>query len=281
MMLNGEKLMKILNRTKMVIKASVVLAIALAFLMPVTASLTRTPMVDVTPQQPKNFFGNADWIEQASGFWEPDQGIHYMCAVDENIVWAVGYDGSPSSLPAQEFTRTINGGDLWVADLIDGAPTDGDTAMIFALDDMTAWVPIHTGNPQGIWKTSDGGQTWVQQTTADFTGGFPNCVHFWDENNGWCMGDPVGGYYEIYTTTDGGNNWVRVPSSDIPAPSSSVEYGVVGYYDVVGDTIWFGTQDATLGGRVFKSIDKGYHWTVSSVIFSPGSYVDIRFKDAL
>ena len=186
-----------------------------------------------------------------------------------------------SQLPVQEFTRTINGGDLWEADLIDGAPTDGDTAMIFALDDMTAWVPIHTGNPQGIWKTSDGGQTWVQQTTADFTGGFPNCVHFWNENNGWCMGDPVDGYYEIYTTIDGGDTWVRVPSSDIPAPSSTNEYGVVGYYDVVGDTVWFGTQDSTLGGRVFKSTDKGLHWTVSNVIFAPGSYVDIRFKDAL
>ncbi len=45
---------------------------------------------------------------------------------------------------------------------------------------------------------------------------------------------------------------------NIPAPASSVEYGVVGYYDVVGDTVWFGTQDATLGGRVFKSIDRGY-----------------------
>ena len=273
--------MKLLNRTKMLIKASVVIAIALAFIMPVTASLTKTPMMAVTPQQPKTFFGNAEWIEQASGFWETSQGINYMCAVDENIVWAVGYDGSTSQTPAQEFTRTTNGGDLWVADIIDGAPTDGDSAMIFALDDMTAWVPIHTGTPQGIWKTSDGGQTWVQQTTADFTGGFPNCVHFWNENDGWCMGDPVGGYYEIYTTTDGGDNWVRVPQANIPAPSSSIEYGVVGYYDVVGDTVWFGTQDATLGGRVFKSIDKGYHWTVSSVIFAPGSYVDIRFKDAL
>ena len=56
---------------------------------------------------------------------------------------------------------------------------------------------------------------------------------------------------------------------------------MVGYYDVVGDTVWFGTQDSTLGGRVFKSTDKGYHWTVSNVIFAPGSYVDIRFKDAL
>jgi hypothetical protein len=275
--------MKVLNKTKMVFKASVVLAIALAFIMPAAAQVANTQQL--TKQIVLSTFPrSAEWIEQASGFAEASRGIHNMRAVDENICWAVGYDGSGAALPVQEFTRTVNGGDLWEYDLIDDAPTDGDTAMIFGLDANTAWVPIHTGNPQGIWKTSDGGATWARQTTADFTGGFPNCVHFWNANEGWCMGDPVGGYFEIYTTVDGGDTWVRVPSTDIPAPSSSIEYGVVGYYDVVGDTLWFGTQDQTNGGRVFKSIDKGYHWTVSNdVVFPgiPGSYVDIRFKDAL
>jgi photosystem II stability/assembly factor-like uncharacterized protein len=271
--------MKFLNKTKMLINASVVIAIALAFVMPVTASISKTPMVKVTSQQTKNIFRNVDWIEQASGFWETDRGIHYMCAVNENIVWAVGYDGSVSNMPVQEFTKTTNGGELWEANLISGAPSAGDTSMIFALDNMTAWVPIESGNPQGIWKTSDGGQTWVHQSTASFSGSgaFPNCVHFWDENDGWCMGDPVDGYFEIYTTTDGGDTWVRVPSSDIPAPLPG-EYGTVGYYDVVGDTVWFGTNT---GARVFKSIDRGLHWTVATTPFPTAAYVDIRFKDAL
>lgn len=273
--------MRNLNKTKTILKAGLVLAVTLAFVMPGAAMIANTKQFSLKGDIVANVPRNSEWIEQASGFWEASRGIHYMHAVDENICWAVGYDGSGSQLPVQEFTRTINGGDLWEADIIDGAPSDGDTAMIFALDDMTAWVPIHSGTPQGIWKTSDGGDTWVQQSTADFTGGFPNTVHFWNENDGWCMGDPVDGYYEIYTTTDGGDTWVRVPSEDIPAPASSIEYGVVGYYDVVGDTVWFGTQDANLGGRVFKSTDKGYHWTASDVIFAPGSYVDIRFKDEL
>jgi len=273
--------MNVIKNLKICFKASVILAIVLAFVVPATAMTENSKQYAVRLMNP-TFPRNAEWIEQASGFWEASRGIHYMCAVDENICWAVGYDGSGSQAPVQEFTRTINGGDLWEADLIDGAPTGGDTAMIFALDDMTAWVPIHSGTPQGIWKTSDGGVTWAQQTTADFTGGFPNCVYFWNENDGWCMGDPVDGYFQLYTTTDGGDNWVRVPTENIPAPSSSIEYGVVGYYDVIGDTVWFGTQDQTLGGRVYKSTDKGYHWTVSDVIFPDvGAYVDIRFKDAL
>jgi photosystem II stability/assembly factor-like uncharacterized protein len=276
-----------MKKIKYVLKAAIILGIVFAFVVPATA-MTEKAQPEITRITPYNKLFkmlnlNPGWAEQASGFWEPSRGINYMHAVDENVVWAVGYDGSGSQLNVQEFTKTTDGGDLWVADLIDTAPSDGDSAMICALDDMYAWVPIYTasGTNQGIWKTSDGGSTWAQQTTADFTGGFPNCVHFWDENNGWCMGDPVGGYFEIYTTTDGGDNWVRVPQGNIPAPSSSAEYGVVGYYDVVGDTVWFGTQDANYGGRVFKSTDKGLTWTVSAVIFAPGSYVDIRFRDDL
>jgi len=220
---------------------------------------------------------NPGWEEQASGFWEPNRGIHYMHAVDENIVWAVGYDGTTANQPVQEFTRTINGGEDWEADVISGAPSDGDTAMIFALDENIAWVPIHSGTPQGIWKTSNGGDTWIHQTTAAFngSGAFPNIVHFWNETHGWCQGDPVDGYYEMYTTTDGGNNWVRVPEENIPAPLPG-EMGTVGYYDVVNDTVWFGTQS---GGRVFKSTDNGYTWTVATTPFDAGAYVDIRFKD--
>jgi photosystem II stability/assembly factor-like uncharacterized protein len=222
---------------------------------------------------------NPGWVEQASNFWEPSRGIHYMHAVDENIVWGVAYDGSGSTLPVQEFTKTTNGGTDWFADTIDNAPVNGDTAMIYALDDNYAWVAIHSGSPQGIWATTDGGSSWARQDTALFSGAgaFPNCVHFWDQNDGWCQGDPVDGYFEMYTTTDGGANWVRVPSGNIPAPLGG-EMGTVGYYDVVGDTVWFGTQS---GHRVFKSEDRGLNWEVYETPFTTGAYVDIRFKDAL
>ncbi len=275
--------MKKISKTKMILEAAVVIGIALALVMPGAAAFANTKTLSIAKSDSSmdNPLGrDGGWIEQASGFWEASRGIHYMHAVDENIVWAVGYDGSGADLPVQEFTRTINGGDLWEADVIDTAPSDGDTAMIFALDENTAWAPIHSGDPQGIWKTSDGGDTWVRQDTAAFngTGAFPNIVHFWNENDGWCQGDPVDGYYEMYTTTDGGDNWIRVPTENIPAPLSG-EYGTVGYYDVVGDIVWWGTQNA-YPLRVFKSTDRGYTWTVADTPFDAGSYVDIRFKDA-
>jgi photosystem II stability/assembly factor-like uncharacterized protein len=271
-----------MRKIKMLLEAVLILGITLAFVMPSTAMITKEQAMANEKSHtfilPEILGMNRGWIEQASGFWEASRGIHYMDAVDENVVWAVAYDGV-SSMPVQEFTRTTNGGDLWEADVIFGAPEDGDTAMICAVDDMHAWVAIHSGDPQGIWATTNGGDSWVHQDTADFSGigAFPNVVHFWDENNGWCQGDPVDGYFEMYTTTNGGTTWTRVPSEDIPEPLTG-EMGTVGYYDAVGDTVWFGTQG---GGRVYKSTDKGYHWTVADPSSPSGAYIDIRFKDAL
>lgn len=218
------------------------------------------------------------WIEQASGFTEPSRGIHYMCAVDSNIVWASAYDGTPAGAAVHEFTKTVNGGELWTPGEVTVTDPNLETAMVFALDENKAWCPMHSGNPQGIYYTSDGGAYWTRQGDAGMytdAASFPNVAHFWDENIGFAQGDPVDGYYELYTTTNGGTTWTRVPSRNIPDPLTG-EFGIVGYYDVVGDTIWCGTNK----GRVFKSTNKGYNWTVCSPVGSL-TYVNIWFKDSM
>ena len=150
--------------------------------------------------------------------------------------------------------------------------------MIFALDANTAWAPMCApqNGVMGLYYTADGGVSWVRQDSANFSyiGSFPDCVHFWDNNVGWCMGDPADGYYEMYTSTDAGTTWTRVPSGNIPAPLQG-EYGLGGCCCTVGDTIWFGTTM----GRVYKSIDRGLHWTVAQTTLR--SYTKPAFKDAM
>jgi len=217
-----------------------------------------------------------DWADQNSGFPNASTGINYMIAVDANIVWGAGYDGGGSAIPYQIVTHTTDGGTNWTATQIDTAPTGGDAAMVMAIDENKAWVPIHTGTPQGIYYTENGGANWVRQESADFnlTGSFPNVVHFFNENDGFAQGDAVGGYFELYTTTDGGTNWTRVAEANIPAPLAG-EWGIVGYYDAVGDNIWYGTQM----GRVFYSNDKGNNWEVAQTPIA--TYTDVTFKDNL
>lgn len=209
----------------------------------------------------------AEWKTQASGFQTTLRSINYISAVDSNVVWAIAWDGIDNMFaPCQDFTRTTDGGDTWISGTIPNCE-DLTLSMICAIDAEKAYVAMYkmSGNdPQGIYVTTDGGNTWTHQATAAYNSvySFTDCVHFFNENDGWCMGDPTpaAGGFEMYTTNNGGTNWIPVPSANMPSPLSG-EYGMTGAYSTINDTIWFGTTK----GRIFRSIDKGYTWTVSSV----------------
>lgn len=221
----------------------------------------------------------SEWIPQASGFTTPSRGIKYLHAVDSNVVWGTAYDGSGAAAVIQEFTKTINGGTTWTPGTINGC-TGLEPAMVFAISKDTAYVPMYkqTGsNPQGIYITKNGGSTWTRQTSATFsnTASFPNVVHFFNKNDGFCMGDPINGEFELYTTSNGGNTWTAVPAANIANPISG-EFGVVGYYSAIGNNAWFGTNL----GRVYRSTNKGLNWEASTTTLG-AKYVDVEFKDAL
>lgn len=223
----------------------------------------------------------AQWTEQATGFADASRGIRWISAVDDQVVWAAAYDGSGAAAACQDMTITNNGGDLWTPHTIPGV-TNLDIAMISAVSSTKAWAalfpPASTTTGQGIYQTTNGGVTWTRQTTAAFSNGasFVNIVHFFDPILGFCQGDPINGDFEIYTTDDGGTTWTLVPGANIPNPVSG-EYGVIGYYAAVGDIVWFGTNK----GRVFKSIDNGHNWTVSSITGWGAKYVQPFFRDEM
>jgi photosystem II stability/assembly factor-like uncharacterized protein len=251
-------------------------AVTSVFVMPVSAIAPQTRQVTKKFFNPRTLLTSGEWIEQATAFSDPNRGISYISCVNESVVWATAYNGDFPSYPCQDFTKTVNGGITWTANTIPDADMSY-IAMIYALDANKAWVLMYglQNSINDLYYTSDGGKTWTRQASANFNliGSFPNCIHFWDAHVGWCMGDPAGGYYEIYTTTDGGTTWTRVPNANIPDPLAG-EYGLIGCYCVVGDTIWFGTNM----GRVYKSIDKGLHWTVAQTTLL--SYTKPTFKDA-
>ncbi|MEA3446863.1 MAG: C10 family peptidase [Bacteroidota bacterium] len=224
------------------------------------------------------------WIEQASGFTTASRGIFYISIVDANTAWAIGYDGTGGGANVQEFTKTSNGGDTWTPGTIDLGDTDLGIAMITAISETTAWIvayPTGAGQTGGIWKTTDGGSNWTRQNSASYSdaSSFSNVVYFWDENNGFCQGDPINGDFELYTTTDGGSNWTLVPGANIPDPLSG-EYGYTSQIEVVGDDVWFTTNN----GRIYHSSDKGYNWEVfDSPINDFGSETEsgnISFKNS-
>lgn len=205
------------------------------------------------------------WVPQNTGFPQTSTGVFNISVVDQNVVWISSYDGAGTNQNYRDFSMTIDGGATWIPNVVP-APAGHAWSMIFGLDAQTAWAMLYNataGWGGGVWKTTDGGVTWTQQGAGTIYSttnqSFPNVVYFWDQNNGFMQGDPVGGVYELYTTTDGGTTWTPVPSANIPAPVAG-EYGIVDHFDVKGDTIWWDTNK----GRVYRSVDRGLNWTVSS-----------------
>ncbi|MCC3156780.1 T9SS type A sorting domain-containing protein [Hymenobacter sp. 15J16-1T3B] len=207
-----------------------------------------------------------------------------IVTVNAATVWALYREipaaGATTAPPARTFARTIDGGTTWTGGAIN-IPLGLNVANISPIDGNTAWLAAFATGPstisqQGIYKTTDGGQTWTRQATATFStsDSFPNGVHFFDANNGVCFGDPTphgaNARLEVYTTTNGGTTWTR-NSTNAPQVQNLQEYGLAGSYFALGNTIWHGgvSDDGTgptsgIGARLYKSTDRGLTWTAAN-----------------
>jgi PKD repeat protein len=220
------------------------------------------------------------WVTQGLGWTGSPLGVMNISIVNPQVVWVAASDGSGGNLPIQDFSKTINGGTTWTPGTITG--TAGlSLSMITAVDSNTSWVAmfkVSGSNPQGVYKTTNGGTTWVHQASALFTNSssFPDCIYFWDLNNGIVMGDPINGEFEIYTTTDGGTTWTVVPGAQIPDIQTG-EAGWTNDFCVLGDNVWFGTNK----GRVFASTDRGHNWIASAPSGWSGKNLYPAFRDSL
>ena len=209
----------------------------------------------------------AQWTSEPSGFSVTplQRGIIEMVAVNANNAWAMSYlRGANLTVPLNEITRTVDGGNTWNPLYIGGIPNDvvlGIAPVSSSTCYAISWdIVNYTGGR--ILKTADGGSNWstISDTATMFAGGFPDNIAFFDANNGVANGDPNGGYHEIYTTSNGGATWTRVQQANIPAMLEN-EYGIDFSMCTVNNTVWFETilGDYSLS-RIFKSYDKGLHW---------------------
>lgn len=241
----------------------------------------------------------AQWTEQATGFEAPSRGVNEIDIVNENVVWAVGYDGAPITVDhptadnVQEFTRTVDGGTTWVPGMID---LGGDATLavnnLSATSADVAWVSSILGTAGGgqLYKTDDGGLSWnfanptgPTITTPSYTAAasFQNTVHFFDPLIGIVQGDPTGNgtKFEIYRTTDGGITWSQITGTALPnaitTPAATPEFGYNGGNVSAGNFFWF----VTSRGNLYRTADKGLTWQKNTVPGPITDYGGINFSN--
>jgi photosystem II stability/assembly factor-like uncharacterized protein len=215
---------------------------------------------------------SAQWVFQSMSFPSTNAQVEAIFAVDTSVVWGLAFENM------NRFTRTTNGGAVWVDDTISGTAGLVNGA-ITAVDGRTAWVTMHDPSfttSGGVFKTTDGGGTWVKQGTAfPGLGGVAQFIHFFDADTGLVVGYRNNSIWEIYTSTNGGSTWTLVPSANIPLMIAGETLGFSHEHTVLGNTFWFGTTD----GRVYKSTDRGHHWTAAVVGPSQHNVHSIAFQD--
>jgi photosystem II stability/assembly factor-like uncharacterized protein len=203
------------------------------------------------------------WEEQKSGTTARLRGVS---AVDENVVWASGTNGT--------FLRTVDGGSHWQPNVVPGA-AEMDFRDIHAVDANTAYLlSIGEGEKSRIYKTTDAGRSWTLQFTNHDPQGFLDGFAFWDAMNGIAFGDPVDGRFVIIRTADGGSSWKTIPRENMPAAlageaafaASGTSIAVTGR-----DHVWIATGGAA--ARVFHSSDRGLTWSAAAtpIVNGPSS----------
>jgi len=220
------------------------------------------------------------WTMQNVGYNYTSSYPFDIDAVDGNVVWNCAAVGDGSGISSQEYSMTYDGGNIWTAGLVT-ADTNFRFAGISATSQNTCYAAMYnnTLGGGGVFKTTDMGGTWNQLGVGNIfndPASFPDVIYFTDSLNGWTMGDPIGGYFEIYNTTDGGSSWARVPQANIAAPVAG-EYGIVNDYTVLGNKIWFGTNK----GRVYISYNGGVNWIARSVVSNVNTVNSLAFRDTL
>jgi photosystem II stability/assembly factor-like uncharacterized protein len=202
------------------------------------------------------------WAVQNSGFTPPSPWYDVrFAAINDNVCWGIHFRSS------NRFTRTTDGGKLWTAAPIGIAPPGWRASMISPIDANIACVLMldptgATGG--GVFKTTDGGTSWAQQTLPP-TGASLRIMHFFDTNVGVVVGETLtGGNWVILRTIDGGANWSQVPSSNIPPPIAGET--TFPFKASSGNSFWFSGGDGNFSfWRLYRSTDRGITWTVRNL----------------
>ncbi|GIV55515.1 MAG: hypothetical protein KatS3mg040_0283 [Candidatus Kapaibacterium sp.] len=152
--------------------------------------------------------------------------------------WACGYNGF--------VVRTTDGGRTWQGSIVPyNGRMGGHLESVQFLDALNGY----TSGPAGVFRSTDGGVTWVD-ITPPFPSEGPWGCYFLSATVGVVLGGGCAGPQNFFRTTNGGQSWTLFQSNQ---PSSGLT-----------DAVLFanGTGYAVSSGLLWQTTDSGASWSV-------------------
>lgn len=205
----------------------------------------------------------AQWQPQTVG---TDASFRAVSVANPDVAWIGGTKGT--------FVRTADGGKTWQTGTVPDA-NDCDFRDVQAFDAQTAILmsagPAEKGQAR-IYKTTNGGQSWLLLYQTQQQGVFFDGMDFWDATHGIVFSDPIDGKWFILTTDDGGKTWQPVSPDALPRlDANEAAFAASGTSLVVQGkrNVWIASGGGSVG-RVFHSSDRGRTWAVSNTALPAG-----------
>ncbi|CAN5538541.1 hypothetical protein BH10BAC6_BH10BAC6_02260 [soil metagenome] len=140
-----------------------------------------------------------------------------------------------------------------------------------AISANNAWAGGGNGATAAVLRTTNGGTNWTSTSVSTFASTVDD-VHFFDANNGICIGSAASTQWGFGRTTNGGAAWAAYGTKPQPVNGEKVIGGSVQW---IGDTCFF----ASSNNRVYRTVNKGQTWTSSSFNVPQGTILGMAFRD--
>jgi len=206
--------------------------------------------------------------------------LQAVSAPSARVVWVTGH--------AAAVLRSTDGGVTWERLTVPGAAGDSlQFRDVQAVDADTVYVlAAGPGARSRIYKTTNGGRTWLWQFVSADSSAFYDCFAFWDARHGIAFSDAVAGQFVVRITEDGGASWPPVPAASLP-PAQRGEGAFAASGTCVaaldGRYAWIGTGAAD-SARVLRTADGGRTWSISLTPIPGGTtsgLAALAFRDTL
>jgi len=200
------------------------------------------------------------FTQHTTGMTGTMRGLH---AFSKDVVWISGTRG--------EFSMTRDGGTTWFHDTVQGCDSLDFRDVHSFSSDVALLMSAGPGRASAIFRTENGGKSWVLVYQNTDPKAFFDGMDFFDQNHGLIIGDPVDEKPYLLETKDGGRSWSRLNPSEIPDLIPG-EYAFAASGTSL-DACEDGSCYLVTGGsaaRVFRSSDHGKTWKVADLPFLKG-----------